>query len=216
MTTTNNITNTGTINIYNNTNQTINPNMYIPTKACNKCRSIKQLTEFREEKSCHDGYRTQCKSGEAEYRKIYYNINKDIYSQKRKEYNEKNKIKESNNRKEYYKQNKIKEAEYQREYYKLNKDKINKRRRDTEKIERNINPIIRLIENNRNRIRKALKSNSKVNNTINLLGCDKKFFYQWIMWQLPHEMDDNEFNPRITKVFSRKTLTNGGSNLTPQ
>ena len=43
MTTTNNITNTGTINIYNNTDKTINPNMYIPTKACNKCRSTKQL-----------------------------------------------------------------------------------------------------------------------------------------------------------------------------
>ena len=43
MTTTINITSsTGTINIFNNTDKTINPFMYIPTKACNKCRLIKQ------------------------------------------------------------------------------------------------------------------------------------------------------------------------------
>ena len=112
MTTTNNITNTGTINIYNNTDQTINSNMYIPIKACNRCHSNKQLTEFRKSKSCHDGYRNQCKSCETEYNKKYYDTNKDTLSQNRKEYHEKNKIRDSKQRKEYYKQNKIKEAEY--------------------------------------------------------------------------------------------------------
>ena len=149
--------------------------MYIPTKICNKCHTINQLTEFRKSKSGHDGYRNQCKSCEAEYSKKYYHTNKDTLSQNRKEYHEKNKIKDSEQRKEYYKQNKIKEAEYQKEYYKLNKDKINQRRRDIEKIKRNINPILRLRENNRVRIRKALKSNNKANNTIDLLGCDRIF-----------------------------------------
>ena len=118
--TTNNITNTGTINIYNNTYQIINPNTYIPTKACNKCHSIKQLIEFRKDKLCQDGYRNQCKSCVAEYRKKYYDTNKYILSQSRKQYYEKNKINESEQRKEYYKQNKIKEAENRKEYYKLN------------------------------------------------------------------------------------------------
>ena len=176
MTTTNNITNTGTINIYNNTDQTINPNMYIPITACNRCHSTKQLREFRKSKSNHDGYRNQCKSCEAEYNKKYYDTNKDILSQNRKEYHEKNKIKDSEQRREYYKQNEIKEGEYQKEYYKLNKDKINQRRRDTDKIKRSLNPIFRLREINRVRIRKALKSNNKANNTIDLLGCNKNFF----------------------------------------
>ena len=35
MTTVNITTSTGAINIYNNTDQTINLNMYIPTNACN-------------------------------------------------------------------------------------------------------------------------------------------------------------------------------------
>ena len=39
-------TSTMNMNIYNNTEQTINPNMYIPTKVCKTCRTIKQLTEF--------------------------------------------------------------------------------------------------------------------------------------------------------------------------
>ena len=51
MTTTNNITTTTiNLNIYNNTDQTINPNMYIPTKVCKTCRTIKQLIEFYKHK----------------------------------------------------------------------------------------------------------------------------------------------------------------------
>ena len=62
MTTTNHITNTGTINIYNNTNQTINPNMYIPTTVCKTCRTIKYITEFHKCKTNNDGYHIQCKN----------------------------------------------------------------------------------------------------------------------------------------------------------
>ena len=59
--TTNNITTTTmNMNIYNNTDQTINPNMYIPTKVCKTCCTIKQLIEFYKRKDSHDGYHTQC------------------------------------------------------------------------------------------------------------------------------------------------------------
>ena len=60
MTTVNITTSTTTINIYNNTDQTIkrntelldnNPlNVYIPTKVCNICRTIKYVTEFNKDK----------------------------------------------------------------------------------------------------------------------------------------------------------------------
>ena len=72
MTTTNNITNTGTINIYNNTDTTINsnpellnnhsPNVYIPIKVCSKCNSSKYITEFNKRKEAPDGYRGTCKT----------------------------------------------------------------------------------------------------------------------------------------------------------
>ena len=58
MSTTNNITtSTVTINNYNKTDQTINPNTYIPTKVCNTCRIIKQLIEFPKDNTKNDGYK---------------------------------------------------------------------------------------------------------------------------------------------------------------
>ena len=61
MTTINNITTiTMNMNIYNNTDQIINPNPYIPTKVCNTCRTIKKLTEFYKNNTSKDGNRSQC------------------------------------------------------------------------------------------------------------------------------------------------------------
>ena len=73
MTTTNNITtSTVTMYIYKNQYQTIthntkqleniSQNVYIPTKVCKTCRTIKYKTEFYKDKKCRDGYHTQCKN----------------------------------------------------------------------------------------------------------------------------------------------------------
>ena len=81
--TTNYITNTGTINIYNNTEQIINQNpelldnnssnVHIPIKVCSKCNTSKYITEFNKRKEAPDGYRGQCKNCQnnrlKEYRK---------------------------------------------------------------------------------------------------------------------------------------------------
>ena len=78
MTTTNNITtSTNTININNNTDQTVNPNMDIFTKVCNKCRTITYVTEFYKDKSKKDGYHTQCKICHSNNDKEYIRKNKD-------------------------------------------------------------------------------------------------------------------------------------------
>ena len=301
MTTVNITTSTDTININNNTDQTINPNMYIPTKACNRCRTIKQLIEFRKSNSCHDGYRNQCKSCEAEYNKKYYDnkikdelnrqekedydINKnktcnkcnqikcitEFYKDKSQkdgyhaqcktcndnhqiEYNiqntnqtitpiiellnnnkpnvyiptmvcntcrtikyitefYKNKTKyngynsqcktcESQYRKTFYNKDKQKEyrelnkhriAERKKEYNQLNRHKIKEYKRIYENNKIHANSTLWLIKNNRTRIRDALKSNNKADHSINLLGCTKEFFYNFIKFQLPYEMDNNEF-----------------------
>ena len=55
------------------------------------------------------------------------------------------------------------------------------------------NPLYRLIRNNRSRIRSSFKSNIKATNSIDLLGCNKEFFYKWIQFQLPYSIDDSEF-----------------------
>ena len=61
----------------------------------------------------------------------------------------------------------------------------------------NNNSIFRLINNNRTQIKNALKSNNKATNSIELLGCNKEFFFEWIQFQLPYEMNDDEF----TKLY---------------
>ena len=82
MTTTNNITtSTVNMNIYNNTDQTINPNMYIPTKACYTCRTIKQLIKFNKEKRNKDGYKNQCKNCIKNKQEEHYELIKDEINQ---------------------------------------------------------------------------------------------------------------------------------------
>ena len=150
MSTTNNITtSTGTININNNTEQIINqnpelldnnlPNVNIPIKVCNTCRTIKYVTEFYKDKSKKDNYRTQCKTCNDNRRKKYleenkdqisnaqkqyYNQNKDTIAKYRKEYCNENKDKLLDFHKDYYKRNRIKLLEHKHEYYIENQDKI--------------------------------------------------------------------------------------------
>ena len=62
MTTVNITTSTNTININNNKDQNMNPNMYIHTKVCKTCRTVKYVTEFYKEKGRNDGYQSVCKN----------------------------------------------------------------------------------------------------------------------------------------------------------
>ena len=79
-------------------------------------------------------------------------------------------------------------CQYKKEYYRTNRDKIIQDMID--RIRSNL--ILRLIDNNRSRINRALQYNSKTDHTIDLLGCSKKFFYNWIKWQLPYDMNDDK------------------------
>ena len=102
MTATNNITtSTVTINNY--------PSTYIPTKVCNTCRIIKQLTEFYKDNKSRDGYCHKCKN---------------CLSEQYKEYNTKHKDDLVKYRKDYYEANKDIKSQKSKEYYIINKDKI--------------------------------------------------------------------------------------------
>ena len=149
MTTVNITTSTGAININNNTDKTINPNIYIPTKVCSKCRTIKQLTEFNKEKRNKDGYLNQCKICINNRIKEHYKLIKDeIYNDitKNKTCNKCHQIqcvtefhkdktkydgyhtqcKNCNNsvKMEQYNENKDKLLKYRKQYYNQNKDTL--------------------------------------------------------------------------------------------
>ena len=247
MKTTNKITTiTMNMNIYNNTDQNVNPNMYIPTKVCSKCRIIKELTEFNKEKTNTDGYLNQCKNCINNRKNEHYELIKDeIYNDitKTKTCNKCNQIKcvtefhkdktkydgyhtqcktcNNNVKQEYYDKNKDKCLKYQNEnrnkdlqnkyrkkYYELNKDKFKEYNKEYRQLNKekllelsnayhnyriNNNPIYRLIKNNCARVHTALKSNNKTAHKIELLSFNKEFFYHWMKWQLPYDMNDDEF-----------------------
>ena len=159
-----------TINITNNTGPINNyPSTYIPTKACKRCRTIKQLTEFPKDKRTNDGYINQCKTCKNNYNREYNKEHQNEITKYRKEYYKENKNTLAEYKKEYYNKNKDKILSSNKEYYEQHKDIINDYWRNWAKNQRKINPIFRLITNNRARIRTSLKSNSKTTNTIELL-----------------------------------------------
>ena len=108
MTTINITNNAGPINNYFST--------YIPTKACNTCRQIKQLTEFYKDKAKHDGYQTQCKTCTNNRQKEYDKTNTDAIAKYKKEYREQNKDAISERMKKYYTENKDKILKHTKKY----------------------------------------------------------------------------------------------------
>ena len=75
-------------------------------KVCNKCKVEKDVVEFSKDKNIKDGYRCQCKSCIKEYRKEYYEANKERANECSKE---------------YYKANEERVKEYSKKYYKERK-----------------------------------------------------------------------------------------------
>lgn len=191
------------INNYN-CNVTIINNTLFSGKTCSKCYSLKPLTEFYKMKQSRDGLRPDCKEchkknkrdyyqdnreAKINYAEEYYNNNKDHLKECKKEWYHNNIEYCHDRRKQYYEDHKEELSEKRKIYNANNKDKINKYYRNRY----NNNPVCRLIENHRKRIKDALKNNSKCSSSIDLLGCSQEFYYNWISWQLPYEITLEEF-----------------------
>jgi hypothetical protein len=113
---------------------------------------------------------------------------------KRKEYQKKYQEENKEKRREYdRKRNKEKMKEYRENYYQKNKSKWkwNDKRRDYEKKRRQIDPMYKLIDNTRRRVRDALKNN-KSKHTNEYLQCSNQFLYNHIKSQLPEGITMND------------------------
>jgi hypothetical protein len=161
-------------------------------------------------KKCHNEYYKNYaivnKNKIKEYQKSYRNVNKEELKEYQKEYVKNHKGKkyeyDKNRRQElkeeiiiyksnYYKRNKKRLIEKQKNYYKNHKKekkeydkiynkknilKINKRRKEKRKNDINFK-ISHLL---RNRIKDALKNNTKSIHTLELLGCSLDQFKQYL------------------------------------
>jgi len=97
------------------------------SKKCTKCHEVKMFSEFHKKKCGKDGLNSQCKVCAAEYKKQYYQANKEKYAERDKRYYEANKEKIVEYRKQYYEANKEKIAERGKQYYEANKEKYAER-----------------------------------------------------------------------------------------
>jgi hypothetical protein len=150
------------------------------SKKCTKCGIEKSLEEFSKDKSSNDGYKCKCK----ECDKKYQEENKENIKEQKKKYYLENKESIDANNKKYREENKESRKEYDKKYYEENKEEINEqknkyRKENIEKTRqrtrdrRNTDPLFKLVENLRSRMKKAIKEGQgfKLGNSEELLGC---------------------------------------------
>lgn len=146
-------------------------------KTCTKCKVEKELSEFYKNKTKKDGFHFHCKECTkqyfAEYQKQYHRNNREKLAEQGKKYRQKNRVKRAEYRKQYYQDNREKFAEYRRKYFKY------RRKND---------PIFRLTENLRARVRRVLKGKTKSAATMELIGCDIEFLKQHLQSQFTDGM----------------------------
>ena len=140
-------------------------------RQCSKCKQNKAAEDFNK----NQGY---CKECQKEYKKAYYEQNREKYKAR-------------------YQQNREKRREYDKAYYQQNREKVKARReqnrekykeylktwrkqnRDKRRIyERNKHKTdinFKLSNNLRTRIREVLNGKSKSKKTMDLIGCSADF-----------------------------------------
>lgn len=137
------------------------------TKICTKCFTEKLLSEFPKQKTGKFGLRANCKKCKPKYKNL---IKMALY---RKTYKEKNKEKVKIEQKTYYLQNKL---------------KIIKRVVENKKNRLKTDINFKLLKNIRDRIRIAIKRNSKCDSTIKLIGCSIEFLKCYLQSQFKLDM----------------------------
>ena len=162
-------------------------------KKCYTCKEVKPLDWFGKNKSKKDGRYYQCK----DCRRQYYQANREVINERSKQYYEANKeqckqYREANKeafaerRKQRYQANKEAKAEYNKQYFKANKEAIAQYKKERH----NTDPFVRLANNIRVSIRKALSNGgySKKSKTHEILGCSFDEYHQHIEAQFTDGM----------------------------
>ena len=109
------------------------------TKVCCICKVDKELINYHKNKCSKDGLQTRCKSCsnlDKEYRKNYYQQNKESLALKQKERELENKESIRLNKKKKYQENRESILEEKKNYYLRNRDKILEQKRLYRKLNR--------------------------------------------------------------------------------
>jgi hypothetical protein len=162
-------------------------------KICSRCNLEKNSSEFGKHKRSKDGLRYECNlchSLESKkyrednpekiisIRKKHYELNKENILNSGKVWRSENRDKVKTNKKEWKLNNSIKYQEYLKNWRSENREMIN----NYKKLRNNSNPIFKIIENSRSRVRNILKSNNitKKHKTLDIIGCTPEFLRNYI------------------------------------
>ena len=179
-------------------------------KVCKKCKVEKPFDEFHKNKNNKDALTCKCKSCCKEYKKEYYQANKEKITEKTKEYVQANKKKIKEYKKEYQKANREKITEKRREYhkkysednkekikeyYQANKHKMNENSKEYQRERRKTDPLFKMMCNLRNRTSKSFKNQGYCKNTRTqeMLGIDLEIAKQHIERQFTKGMNWNNY-----------------------
>jgi hypothetical protein len=158
----------------------------VKTKICSKCQENKNVSDFYKDKTRKDGYRSRCKiccnieSGE------YQKLKPEISRKKSKTFREKHPTKVKEIYKKWRSNNISKEQKRSNEWKKNNRDKVNIYKKNI----RNLDPVVKLVDNVRNRINQYIKHSniSKHNKTFDIVGCSPEFLKEYLEKQFTNGM----------------------------
>jgi hypothetical protein len=189
-------------------------------KKCTECKIEKNIDLFVKA-------RNLCKDCMKEYKKSYQLKNKDVLKEKGKKYYlenkdnilervsshyENNKYKKLEYQKEYAQINKEKVAEYKSEYAQNNKEKIREYKNNYQNRRRKEDPIFMLKYSINRSIRNSLKCKglSKNKKSIDILGCDIKFFKEYLEVRFTDDMNWSNYGVvwDIDHIIPLATATN--------
>lgn len=142
-------------------------------KKCNRCNSLKDISEFNKSSWSKDGYRGYCRLCQTNMSKKYRESNNDKLKLSHKKYYQDNKEILLKKSKEWYVKNINKQNERSKKYYENNKVSVIERTKNYNKVMLSENLLFKLKQNVRNRIKAYLKTNNirKKNSTFDIVGC---------------------------------------------
>jgi hypothetical protein len=98
-------------------------------KICTTCLIEKPLDEFRRKAAGRPGRQARCKSCDKDYRRQYYEANKERTAEQQRDYRENNKEKKSAYDRRFRAEHREELVERSRQYYQDNKEQISVQQR---------------------------------------------------------------------------------------
>jgi len=184
-------------------------------KTCSKCGKEKSLACFNQHSGHSDGLSSQCKTCSRIQAKDWqqknpekkavcdrrlYQANKEKYAKRNRIWRQANKKKQTECNRRWARENPEKTAEIKRNWKRDNKAKVRAAERQRRKLKYETDESYRLLAVCRARVHHALRGTSKIQKTMELVGCSLVYLNVWLelqfkdgmswdnygMWQIDH------------------------------